>query len=58
MYGQVDLPRLKQGKNGGAFWSVFTPCPERDDDFSDENYAASKLLLLTSHTFAVGVAWY
>ncbi|CAK7223080.1 hypothetical protein SCUCBS95973_005056 [Sporothrix curviconia] len=23
----VDLPRLRAGKNGGAFWSVFTPCP-------------------------------
>ena len=37
----VDLPRLREGQNGGAFWSVFTPCPENGTDFSEENYAAS-----------------
>ena len=41
MYGHVDLPRLKKGKNGGAFWSAFVPCPEDGLDFTDENYAAS-----------------
>ncbi|CUS12594.1 unnamed protein product [Tuber aestivum] len=25
---QVDLPRLKKGRVGGAFWSVFVPCPD------------------------------
>ena len=25
----VDLPRLKSGKNGGAFWSAFVVCRER-----------------------------
>ncbi len=33
----VDLPRLKAGRSGGAFWSVFTPCPEDGMDFSDTN---------------------
>jgi membrane dipeptidase len=42
--GHVDLPRLKSGKNGGAFWSVFAPCPENGTDFSDENYAECKSL--------------
>ncbi|KAK0728195.1 membrane dipeptidase [Lasiosphaeria miniovina] len=37
----VDLPRLRAGMNGGAFWSVFWPCPENGTDFSDENYASS-----------------
>lgn len=37
----VDLPRLRAGKNGGAFWSVFTPCPENGTDLSDANYVAS-----------------
>ncbi|KAI1166401.1 dipeptidase [Nemania serpens] len=37
----TDLPRLKQGQNGGAFWSVFAPCPANGTDYSDENYAAS-----------------
>lgn len=37
----VDLPRLRAGKNGGAFWSVFTPCPKNGTDLSDANYAAS-----------------
>jgi membrane dipeptidase len=44
MYGHVDLPRLKKGKNGGAFWSGFAPCPKNGTDFSDENYAGSKSL--------------
>ncbi|UNI19150.1 Membrane dipeptidase [Purpureocillium takamizusanense] len=26
--GQVDLYRLRKGQAGGAFWSVFAPCPE------------------------------
>ncbi|PWW76285.1 hypothetical protein C7212DRAFT_196855 [Tuber magnatum] len=25
---QVDLPRLKKGRVGGTFWSVFVPCPD------------------------------
>ncbi|KAI2623291.1 putative dipeptidase [Hypoxylon sp. NC1633] len=42
----VDLPRLRNGQNGGAFWSVFTPCPENGTDYSDENYAPSVQLTL------------
>lgn len=38
----VDLPRLKEGKVGGAFWAAFAPCPANGSDFSDENYASSK----------------
>ncbi|KIH88537.1 membrane dipeptidase [Sporothrix brasiliensis 5110] len=37
----VDLPRLRAGKNGGAFWSVFAPCPKNGTDLSDANYVAS-----------------
>lgn len=39
--GHVDLQRLRLGQSGGAFWSLFAPCPENGTDFSDENYAAS-----------------
>lgn len=36
----VDLPRLRQGKVGGAFWSAFVPCPKNASyDFSDSTYA-------------------
>ncbi|KAK4086857.1 hypothetical protein Purlil1_8807 [Purpureocillium lilacinum] len=35
--GQVDLHRLRQGQAGGAFWSVFAPCPE--DALSEEQLA-------------------
>ena len=38
----VDLPRLREGMNGGAFWSVWAPCPPDGRDFSDENYAPSE----------------
>lgn len=46
MFGQVDLPRLKNGKAGGAFWSAFTPCPSNGTDFSDSNYAECELYCL------------
>lgn len=35
----VDLPRLKAGKVGGAFWSAYVGCPANGSDFSDEAYA-------------------
>lgn len=44
LFGHVDLQRLRQGQAGGAFWSVFAPCPDNLTDFSDENYAACMLL--------------
>lgn len=37
--GHVDLVRLRDGLNGGAFWSVFWMCPGSNTDFSDEIYA-------------------
>ncbi|KAF4985106.1 hypothetical protein FDECE_16817 [Fusarium decemcellulare] len=39
--GHVDLHRLRQGQSGGAFWSLYAPCPQNGSDFSDENYASS-----------------
>ncbi|KAK5993178.1 Dipeptidase sirJ [Cladobotryum mycophilum] len=39
--GHVDLARLRHGLSGGAFWSVFAPCPANGSDFSDENYYGS-----------------
>lgn len=41
MPGQVDLPRLREGHNGGAFWSVYWSCPTNMTDFSDDIYAPS-----------------
>lgn len=42
----VDLPRLKTGQAGGAFWSAFVLCPVNASyDMSDENYATA-----VSHT--------
>ncbi len=43
MAAHVDLPRLAEGQNGGAFWSAFVPCPKNASDFSDLNYADCKL---------------
>ena len=38
----VDLPRLRKGKAGGAFWSAFVACPEHaGDDFSDKEYSTA-----------------
>ena len=39
--GHLDVPRLKQGQQGGAFWSAFVPCPADGFNFSDRNYAGS-----------------
>lgn len=39
----VDLPRLNKGKQGGAFWSAYIPCPLGNrTDFSDEVYQPRK----------------
>lgn len=38
LLGHVDLPRLRSGKVGGAFWSAYMPCPRDGFDFSDANY--------------------
>lgn len=38
----VDLPRLKSGQVGGAFWSAFVQCPDNaSNDFSDGEYATA-----------------
>lgn len=34
----VDLPRLRAGQNGGAFWSVYAPCPANGTDYAEANY--------------------
>jgi membrane dipeptidase len=35
----VDIPRLEEGMQGGAFWSAFWPCPlGNGTDFADERY--------------------
>jgi membrane dipeptidase len=35
MEGHVDIPRLKMGKVGGFFWSVYTSCPQDTPDDED-----------------------
>lgn len=34
VFGHVDIPRLREGKTAGFFWSVFTLCPEEDGEDS------------------------
>lgn len=46
--GHVDLPRLRDGMNGGAFWSVYWTCPNNMTDFSNEIYAPSEPSLFPS----------
>lgn len=43
MPGHVDIARLKAGKAGAFFWSVYAPCPKEagyDDgiDFTRPSY--------------------
>jgi membrane dipeptidase len=40
--GHVDIPRMKKGHYGGAFWSAFMPCQKNVSDYSNESYAPSK----------------
>jgi membrane dipeptidase len=42
LVGHVDIPRITEGKYGGAFWSAFMPCPRNGSDYSDANYAPSR----------------
>lgn len=35
--GDVDLKRLRDGQSGGAFWSVWIPCPKDASDLTDES---------------------
>ncbi|PWY98533.1 hypothetical protein BCV70DRAFT_201850 [Testicularia cyperi] len=37
MQGHVDLPRLREGKSGGFFWSAYVPCP--DPSYEQDNFA-------------------
>lgn len=43
----VDLPRLKEGKVGGTFWSAYVGCPANGSDFSDANYAGATAATLS-----------
>lgn len=36
--GHVDLVRLREGRNGGAFWSVYWGCPSNMTDFSVRHF--------------------
>ncbi|OAA63437.1 Peptidase M19, renal dipeptidase [Niveomyces insectorum RCEF 264] len=36
LVGHVDLKRLRRGKSGGAFWSVYVDCPT-SDDYNDDS---------------------
>ncbi|KAG8897913.1 hypothetical protein FRB99_007794 [Tulasnella sp. 403] len=38
--GHVDIPRLRQGRVGGFFWSVYTSCPNgsRDTNFTEPSW--------------------
>jgi len=39
MIGHVDIPRLRKGRVGGFFWSVYVGCPEDvGPDFVDPNW--------------------
>ncbi|KAI1176313.1 membrane dipeptidase-domain-containing protein [Nemania sp. FL0916] len=47
LYGQVDFPRLREGRIGAQFWSVYVECPASTEipesdavpvSFSDEKY--------------------
>jgi membrane dipeptidase len=38
LFGQVDFPRLQNGRVRGQFWSVYVECPRTSDNYSDDIY--------------------
>ncbi|KAH8148982.1 uncharacterized protein LAJ45_06957 [Morchella importuna] len=38
LMGHVDLPRLRKGRVGGTFWSIYVDCPGTDNNFTDAVY--------------------
>ncbi|KIY43294.1 hypothetical protein FISHEDRAFT_68133 [Fistulina hepatica ATCC 64428] len=67
--GHVDIPRLRKGRVGGFFWSVYTECPDPEvegPDYVDPTYSVrdtleqidiSKLLMEKhSDTFALALS--
>lgn len=53
----VDIPRLREGMVGGAFWSAFVPCPKNASyDFSDGTYASGQYSLSLSHPLACSIS--
>ncbi|KAA1476817.1 hypothetical protein DENSPDRAFT_843909 [Dentipellis sp. KUC8613] len=36
--GHLDIPRLREGKVGGFFWSVYIPCPADSDKQQNEEF--------------------
>lgn len=59
--GHIDIPRLRKGHLGGAFWTVWAPCPdflgiEVGDDFQIPNDGlrdALEILDLINHMIAL-----
>lgn len=38
LYGQVDFPRLRKGRSGGQFWSVYVECPRTGGNYTSDVY--------------------
>ncbi|KAF2259668.1 renal dipeptidase [Lojkania enalia] len=38
LFGQVDFPRLREGRIGGQFWSVYVECPKDSGKYTDDVY--------------------
>lgn len=38
MGGEVDLHRLREGRVGGTFWSIYVDCP-KDNNYTEEYFA-------------------
>ncbi|KAJ8069771.1 hypothetical protein OCU04_000188 [Sclerotinia nivalis] len=36
--GMVDFPRIRYGRLGAQFWSIYVPCPNYHNDFSSQTY--------------------
>lgn len=53
MPGHLDIPRMKQGKQGGFFWSCWVDCPANNFDFSDAVYAPSTYFLIKVYSVEI-----
>lgn len=44
LFAHTDIPRLRQGKMGAQFWSIFTACPESKLNYTMPNNAVRDTL--------------
>ena len=53
--GHVDIPRLREGKVGGFFWSVYVGCPgsEEGEDYLNATWRVRYVYIICRYAEGV-----